>query len=112
MTICHRMEAMLIIGKDELTRFFIKHPQSKRALLAWTTLIAASNYGNLNELHKTFPSADYVHHQYTIFNISGNKYRLVTIIEYSVGIVRVKRIWTHAEYSMSKNKASLEGGRL
>lgn len=103
---------MIIIGKNELTRFCKKHPQSKKALTAWMTIISAGNYKNLNQLHAVFPSADFVYHKYTIFNISGNKYRLVAIIEYIAGVIYIKRLLTHAEYSMSKNKTSLARGNL
>ena len=62
---------------------------------------------SFKELKMTFQSVDYVSHQYTIFDIGVNKYRLVTEIEYSAGVVNVKRIWTHAEYSMKKNEDAI-----
>ena len=55
---------------------------------------------------------DYVNHRYTIFDIGGNKYRLITEIDYIAKVVNVKRAWTHAEYSMKKNEDALKRGKL
>jgi len=55
---------------------------------------------------------DYVSHQYTIFDIGGNKYRLITEIDYIAKVVNVKRAWTHAEYSMKKNDDAMKRGKL
>lgn len=112
MTFCHTVTPMILIGINELHDFFKKHVQSKSALIAWAKLVSEGYYTSFNQLRKTFPSADYVYHIYTIFNISGNKYRLVTMINYDAQVVMIKRIWTHAEYDMSKNKNILKRGGL
>jgi len=103
---------MILIGVNELHGFFKKHAQSKSALVAWSKIVSESHYANFNQLRKTFPSADYVYHTYTIFNIAGNKYRLVTMINYDVQVIIIKHIWTHAEYDMLKNKNILRRGGL
>lgn len=98
---------MILIGKKEIVAFGSSHPQSRRPLAVWEGIIRQTNYGSLNELKRTFPSADYVYHQYTIFNIGGNKFRLISEIDYYAGVVNVKRIWTQAEYSMKTNEIVL-----
>lgn len=103
---------MILMGKDKLLAFFKKHAQSKNSLTGWVKLVSESNYSDFNYLRKTFPAADYVHHKYTIFNISGNKYRLITLINYEAQVIAVKQIWTHAEYSQPKNQESLRRGHL
>jgi len=103
---------MILIGREELNKFIKKHAQGGGPFLAWSKLISLSDYNDFNQLRKTFPSADYVYHKYTIFNIAGNKYRLVSVIDYNIQIVRIKRIWTHAEYSMAKNASALKKGDL
>jgi mRNA-degrading endonuclease HigB of HigAB toxin-antitoxin module len=47
-----------------------------------------------------------------LFNIGGNKYRLISEIDYSARVISVKRIWTHAEYSMKKNEDALRRNRI
>lgn len=103
---------MILIGKKIIAIFAGTHPDSRRPLAAWEQVIKITNYASFNELKRTFPSVDYVSHQYTIFDISGNKFRLVTEINYIASVVNVKRIWTHAEYSMSKTQEALRGNKI
>lgn len=103
---------MILIGKKLIAAFGISHPQSRKPLAVWEGIIKQTNYGGFNELKLTFPSADYVYGQYTIFNIGGNKYRLISEINYSAGVVGVKRIWTHAEYSMKTNEDALRRNKI
>src|SRR5438045_8465498 len=98
---------MNLIGKNVIVAFASSHPQSKKPLAVWEGIIKKSNYGSFNQIKLSFPSADYVSHQYTIFNIGGNKYRLISEINYPAGVVLVKRIWTHAEYSMKANESAI-----
>ncbi len=50
-----------------------------------------------HEVRRTYPHADAVK-QYTVFNIKGNDYRLISKIEYRLGLIFVKEVLTHAEY--------------
>src|SRR5271156_1857118 len=103
---------MILIGKKLIAAFGSSYPHSRRPLAAWEGAIKQTNYRSFNELKRTFPSVDYVSHQYTIFNIGGNKYRLVSEIDYSASVVNVKRVWTHAEYSMKTNEDAIRRKRL
>jgi mRNA interferase HigB len=100
------------MNRKELDYFKRKHPQSNKPLIGWETLISQSTYQGLHDLKKTFRSADYLAAGYTVFNIGGNKYRLITQIDYSNNIVEIKIIWTHAEYSHPKNAEDLRRGRI
>jgi len=103
---------MILIGKTIIVAFGSCHPHSRKPLAAWEKTIKQTNYSSFNELKLTFPSVDYVYHKYTIFNISGNKYRLVSEIDYAASVVNVKRIWTHAEYSMKKNDDAIRRDKI
>lgn len=98
---------MILIGKKIITLFGISHPQSRKPLAAWEFVIKQTNYNSFKELKLTFASIDYVSHQYTVFDIGGSKYRLISEIDYSASVVNIKRIWTHAEYSMKKNEDAI-----
>lgn len=95
-----------------LVEFGRRHPPSRNPLSAWEQVIKQTDYKSFNELKRTFPSVDYVNHQYTIFDIGGNKYRLITEIDYFANVINVKRVWTHAEYSMRKSIDAMKRGRL
>jgi mRNA interferase HigB len=80
-------------------------------LLEWYLKMQALNARNLRDLRIVFNNADSVH-GYTIFNIGGNHYRLVTAVHYNTQLCYVRTIWTHAEYSKPYNQAKLRGGTL
>ena len=98
---------MILIGKKIIADFGNAHPQSRKLLRGWSYTIEQTSYGSLHELKRTFPRTDYVHHKYTVFDVGGNKYRLITEIDYPAGVVYMKRIWTHTEYSMKTNVDAL-----
>ena len=56
---------------------------------------------NFNELKRTFTSADYVPKKYTVFDIGGNDYRIVTVISYDAQKVYLRLVGTHSEYDKS-----------
>jgi mRNA interferase HigB len=103
---------MILIGQKIIVDFGRNHPHSRNPLSAWAEVIKQTDYKSFNELKRTFPSVDYVNHQYTIFDIGGNKYRLITEIDYIAQVVNIKRVWTHAEYSMKKNEEGIKRGNL
>ena len=55
------------------------------------------------ELKQAFPSADYVGNDRYVFNISGNKFRLVTIVVFFQGFLHIRFVGTHAEYDKIKD---------
>lgn len=61
----------------------------------------SKDFGSLVELRKTFGSADYVR-PHTVFDIGGNKYRLIAVIDYGLGLVSIVDILTHAEYDRGR----------
>lgn len=99
---------MILIGRKIIVEFGRNHPHSRNPLSAWEKAINQTDYKSFNELKRTFPSVDYVNHRYTIFDISGNKYRLITEVNYIAKVINVKHAWTHAEYSMKKNENILK----
>lgn len=66
---------------------------------------------SISELRKVFNSVDAVY-GYTIFNIGGNNYRLITAVHYNTQYCYIREIWTHAEYNKRGNQTKLERGDL
>lgn len=94
---------MRIITKRRIIEFSEKHPDSASALNIWYKIISQSDYHSFNELRKTFPNADVVNNL-TVFNIGGNKYRLIAAIHYNRKIVYIRHVLTHNEYDKNKWK--------
>jgi mRNA interferase HigB len=72
-------------------------------LLAWYQLTRHANWRSLAELKATFSSAELVG-RLTVFNVAGNKFRLVARVEYGLGIVFIRKVLTHHEYDKDKWK--------
>ena len=102
---------MRIISKRKLHDYYIENPQSKIPLTEWYYNLTASTATNIMQLRKEFNSVDAVH-DYTVFNIGGNNYRLVAAIHYNTQRCYVRAIWTHAQYSKPTNQAKLKQGEL
>lgn len=92
---------MELIGRDTLQSFARKHPDAGTSLRAWAQAIEANQFRHLIDLRKTFGSADPVS-PHTIFNISGNKYRLIALVNYALQAVVVEHVLTHAEYDLGR----------
>lgn len=88
---------MRLIGRDLIHTFVRKHPDARSSLRGWAQFIEANSFQHFVELKEAFRSADYVR-PYTVFNISGNKYRLVALLNYALQTVEVRHVLTHEEY--------------
>jgi mRNA interferase HigB len=86
-----------VIAKPALVAFWMKHPAAERPLQAWHHTMESEVFADFNDLRETFPSADYVD-GLTVFNIGGNKYRLIAAIHYNRRKVYIRCVLTHAEY--------------
>jgi mRNA interferase HigB len=100
-----------IISKKKIRDFIEENAKAELPLLEWYLKMVAANPKNLTELNKIFNSVDCAH-GYTIFDIGGNNYRLITAIHYDKQICYIRIIWTHAEYSIRYNQEKLRGGKL
>lgn len=88
---------MHIISRKALRIFWNEHPDSKNPLQRWYKIVSNSDFKSFADLRQTFPSVDQVG-DLIIFDIGGNKFRLVTSIHFNRGKVYVRHILTHKEY--------------
>jgi mRNA interferase HigB len=102
---------MRIIKRGALVEFWERHPDSEGALLHWYGLTKAAQWTNLEDTRKTFPHADAIRvpsgRSITVFNVGGNKYRLICAIHYNHQKVYILRILTHQDYSRGSWRDSL-----
>ena len=92
---------MHVISRKKILDFIAQYPTSKPSLESWFKILSKSEYKNLSDLKRTFPSADQVNNL-TVFNISGNKYRLIAEIHYKRETLYIREILTHVEYAKNK----------
>jgi mRNA interferase HigB len=102
---------MHVITRKRLRLFSQEHPDAARPLEKWYCTFKHARWASLEELRLVYPNADLVtvarEKVVTVFNIGGNKYRLVAAIHYNRQRVYVLRVMTHAEYSKGHWKKSL-----
>ncbi len=94
---------MHIITQKRLQEFFEKYPDSQTSLEIWYNRTKVANWHNFLELTQVFPSADQVKNL-IVFNIGGNKYRLIPFVDLTYKKVFIRSILTHTEYDKNKWK--------
>jgi mRNA interferase HigB len=100
-----------IISKKKIRIYTSKNAQAELPLLEWYSKMLLATPKSYIELKKIFNSVDYAR-SYTIFNIGGNNYRLISAIHYNTQRCFIRTIMTHAEYSKSQNQLKLNRGEL
>ncbi len=98
---------MHIITKRALREFWEKHPDAKESLKFWYQTSSKAQWQHLVEVRQDFPHADLAG-ICTIFNIGGNKYRLITKIYYEDQVILIRFVLTHAEYDKKIYKNDCE----
>jgi mRNA interferase HigB len=88
---------MRILKRGALEQFWRKHPDSQASLESWYAVMRKADWKTPAELKQVYPNADSVGRR-TVFIISGNKYRLISRVNYQTQRVFVLYILTHAEY--------------
>ena len=94
---------MHVISRKALSNFWEKHPDSESSLSRWYKAISKHDFRNSNDLRATFPTADKVG-DLIVFNIGGNKYRLITSFHFNRGKVFIRYVLPHQEYDKGEWK--------
>lgn len=94
---------MHIISKKKLREFWEEHPRAQAPLEAWYQVVKNAEWKAFSDVRKTFNTADQVG-KFTVFDIGGNKFRLIAVIHFNRGKVFVRHVLTHAEYDEGKWK--------
>ena len=94
---------MHIITRKRIQEFISVYPDSQSSLDNWYRIVKAAEYTSFVELREHFRSADYVD-GFVVFNISGNKYRLIAAIHFNRQKVFIRHILTHQEYDRDEWK--------
>ncbi len=94
---------MHVISRKRLRDYCQNHADSCEALDDWYKIVSQANWTKLIEVQTIYPQAEAVGN-FTIFNIKGNKYRLIVSLNYQKQIVYIKYILTHAEYDKNNWK--------
>jgi mRNA interferase HigB len=94
---------MHVISQKRLRAFWAQHPDAERPLRRWYKTAVQARWASFAELRADYAQADQVG-LLTVFNIGGNKYRLIAAIHFNRGKVFVRHVLTHREYDLGKWK--------
>ena len=98
---------MRVIGLPILKSFWQSHHQARKPLEKWRQVVEEAKWNNWSQLKSTFRTADFVSvgtKKFVIFNVGGNKYRIVAIVNFKGQIVIVEASLTHKQYDKGKWK--------
>lgn len=89
---------MTLVGRDIIKAFSDRHADAQGALQSWVREVEGAAWKTPLDVKNRYRSADILSNNRIILNIKGNAYRLVVVVAYQAGVVRVVWIGTHAEY--------------
>ncbi|OQW92850.1 MAG: hypothetical protein BWK78_00325 [Thiotrichaceae bacterium IS1] len=95
---------MHVIAYPKIREFIEKYSNTKNALQRWYKTLSQENYDHFDNLRLTFSNSIDKVGECVVFNIGGNKVRLIVKILYSIKTVYIKYVLTHAEYDLGKWK--------
>ena len=89
---------MHVIARRALREFWETHPDAEGPLRAWHDEASKARWRSANDIRARYAHASFVGDDRVVFNVGGNKYRLIVVVRYRTGTVFVRFIGTHAEY--------------
>jgi mRNA interferase HigB len=93
---------MKVISRQKIYDYIKKHADAKDSLLSWDQEVFHVHWKTPQDIKNRYRSASFLSDNTVIFNIKGNKYRLIAKIAYNMQTVLIKWIGTHAEYDKQK----------
>jgi mRNA interferase HigB len=97
------MNRMRLISRRPLKQFWEKHPDAETGLRHWIKAVETAAWKDFADLRRLFSSADQVG-KFVVFNVGGNKYRLIVVLHYDRQRCYVRHILAHKEYDLGKWK--------
>jgi len=89
---------MRIIAKRRLRAFWEQHPEAESALKAWHRDVVAARWTSPADVKRSYVTASIIGANRVVFNVRGNRYRIVVALNYAYGIIYVRFVGTRAEY--------------
>lgn len=89
---------MRIVARKTLREFWERHPDAQQALQAWYHDAKRARWTSPSDIKNVYRNASLLGNQRAVFNIKGNKYRIVVAIHYQIGIVYIRFVGLHKDY--------------
>jgi mRNA interferase HigB len=89
---------MRILGRDLLAEFIAAHADARLWIENWIAEAERMQWRTPQDVKGMYATASFLAGNVVVFNVKGNRYRMVTLIAYQTGTIIVRWIGTHAEY--------------
>ena len=89
---------MKIVGKKILHDFKERHADVRSQIDAWEAEADAATWNNSSDIKRRYASASLLPNHQVVFNLKGNRYRLLVQVSYNNQIILIKKVGTHDEY--------------
>jgi mRNA interferase HigB len=90
---------MRVVGRKRLDDFARQHAPARPLVAAWVAEVETADWKGPQDIKDRYATASFLGGNQVVFNLGGNKYRLLVVVTYANGIVAVKRVGTHEEYN-------------
>ena len=89
---------MRVISRKALRIFWERHPDARQALQAWYADVKQASWKSPADVKTAYRNASFVANHRVVFNIKGNKYRIIVAVQYKFKIAFIRFVGTHREY--------------
>jgi mRNA interferase HigB len=89
---------MVVISKTKLIAFYELEPFAKEPLLKWSNNVLDCDWSDFHKIKQSYNSVDSIGNSRFVFNVSGNKYRIVAMIHFNTRTIYLRFVGNHAQY--------------
>lgn len=89
---------MRVISRKTLKEFWENHPDARKPLQTWYADVKHATWNSPIDIKDVYQNASILANNRVVFNIKGNKYRIIVVVQYHYGIVYIRFVGTHKEY--------------
>lgn len=89
---------MRIIARKTLREFWVKHPEARQPLQAWYADVKTAAWHSPADIKNVYRNASFLADNRVVFNIRGNHYRVIVVVQYAHGILYIRFVGTHRDY--------------
>ena len=89
---------MKLIGKDALYKFKNQYIEGQSQINSWEAEVCTAQWNTPLDIKRRYAAASFLKNNHVVFNIKGNKFRLLVKVDYANKIVLIMKVGTHKEY--------------
>ena len=89
---------MRVISRKILREFWEKHPDARQPLQTWYADVKHATWKSPTDIKDIYRNASILANNRVVFNIKGNRYRIIVVVQYHYGVVYIRFVGTHKEY--------------